>query len=38
MDLAERRYACHTAVIYDAMKELGRPIRVLPRTLRFGVF
>lgn len=33
MDLADRLFACHTAVIYDAMKELGRPIRVLPRTI-----
>jgi 4-hydroxy-4-methyl-2-oxoglutarate aldolase len=33
MDIADRLYACHTAVVYDVMKELGLPARVLPRTI-----
>jgi len=34
MPIAERLHACHSAVLHDVMKDLGLPIRVLPRTLR----
>lgn len=33
MDLADRLHACHSAVVHDVMKDLGLPIRVLPRTI-----
>ena len=33
MDIADRLHACHSAVIHDVMKDLGLPIRVLPRTI-----
>ena len=31
--IAERLQACHSSVIHDVMKDLGLPIRVLPRTI-----
>ncbi len=30
---ADRLQACHSSVVHDVMKDLGLPIRVLPRTL-----
>ena len=33
MDLADRLHACHSAVVHDVMKDMGLPIRVLPRTI-----
>lgn len=33
MEIAERLNACHSAVVHDVMKDLGLPIRVLPRTI-----
>ena len=33
MDLADRLQACHSAVVHDVMKDLGLPLRVLPRTI-----
>jgi 4-hydroxy-4-methyl-2-oxoglutarate aldolase len=33
MTLADRLQACHTSVVHDVMKDMGLPIRVLPRTL-----
>jgi 4-hydroxy-4-methyl-2-oxoglutarate aldolase len=33
MDIADRLHACHSAVVHDVMKDLGLPIRVLPRTI-----
>jgi len=33
MDIADRLHACHSAVIHDVMKNLGLPVRVLPRTI-----
>lgn len=33
MDLAQRLQACHSSVVHDVMKNLGLPIRVLPRTI-----
>lgn len=33
MSLADRLQACHSAVVHDVMKDLGLPIRVLPRTI-----
>jgi regulator of RNase E activity RraA len=34
MDIADRLQTCHSAVIHDVMKDLGLPIRVLPRSIR----
>ena len=34
MDIADRLQACHSAVVHDVIKDLGLPIRVLPRTIR----
>jgi len=31
--LADRLHACHSSVVHDVMKDLGLPIRVLPRTI-----
>jgi 4-hydroxy-4-methyl-2-oxoglutarate aldolase len=31
--LADRLLACHSSVIHDVMKDMGLPIRVLPRTI-----
>jgi 4-hydroxy-4-methyl-2-oxoglutarate aldolase len=33
MTLADRLQACHTSVVHDVMKDMGLPIRVLPRTI-----
>jgi 4-hydroxy-4-methyl-2-oxoglutarate aldolase len=33
MNLADRLHACHSSVIHDVMKNLGLPVRVLPRTI-----
>ncbi len=33
MTLADRLLACHSSVIHDVMKDMGLPIRVLPRTI-----
>lgn len=33
MDIADRLHACHSAVVHDVMKDLGLPIRVLPRSI-----
>jgi len=33
MTLAERLHACHSSVVHDVMKDLGLPLRVLPRTI-----
>ena len=33
MALADRLHACHSSVIHDVMKDLGLPLRVLPRTI-----
>jgi regulator of RNase E activity RraA len=33
MTLADRLQACHSSVIHDVMKDLGLPIRVLPRHI-----
>jgi len=33
MDIANRLHACHSSVVHDVMKDLGLPIRVLPRTI-----
>ena len=32
-DRADRLHACHSAVVHDVMKDLGLPIRVLPRSI-----
>ena len=31
--VADRLQACHSSVVHDVMKDLGLPIRVLPRTI-----
>jgi 4-hydroxy-4-methyl-2-oxoglutarate aldolase len=31
--LADRLQACHSAVVHDVMKDLGLPLRVLPRSI-----
>jgi 4-hydroxy-4-methyl-2-oxoglutarate aldolase len=31
--IADRLQACHSSVVHDVMKDLGLPIRVLPRTI-----
>lgn len=31
--LADRLQACHSSVVHDVMKDLGLPLRVLPRTI-----
>jgi regulator of RNase E activity RraA len=31
--IADRLHACHSAVIHDVMKDLGLPVRVLPRSI-----
>lgn len=31
--LADRLHACHSAVVHDVMKDMGLPIRVLPRSI-----
>mgnify|MGYP003349371643 FL=1 len=33
MNLADRLQACHSAVVHDVMKDMGLPIRVLPRHI-----
>lgn len=33
MDIADRLQTCHSAVVHDVMKDLGLPVRVLPRTI-----
>jgi regulator of RNase E activity RraA len=33
MTLADRLFACHSSVVHDVMKDLGLPIRVLPRHI-----
>ncbi len=33
MTLADRLYACHSSVVHDVLKDLGLPLRVLPRTI-----
>jgi regulator of RNase E activity RraA len=33
MDMADRLNACHSSVVHDVMKDLGLPIRVLPRSI-----
>lgn len=33
MDIADRLHACHSSVVHDVMKDLGLPIRVLPRSI-----
>jgi 4-hydroxy-4-methyl-2-oxoglutarate aldolase len=33
MNLADRLQACHASVVHDVMKDMGLPIRVLPRTI-----
>ena len=33
MTLADRLHACHSSVVHDVMKDLGVPLRVLPRTI-----
>ena len=33
MTLADRLYACHSSVVHDVMKDLGLPLRVLPRSI-----
>jgi regulator of RNase E activity RraA len=33
MEMADRLHACHSAVVHDVMKDLGLPIRVLPRHI-----
>ncbi len=33
MDLARRLQGCHSSVVHDVMKDMGLPIRVLPRTI-----
>ncbi len=33
MTLADRLNACHSSVVHDVMKDLGLPIRVLPRSI-----
>ena len=33
MTLADRLHACHSSVVHDVMKDLGLPLRVLPRTI-----
>jgi 4-hydroxy-4-methyl-2-oxoglutarate aldolase len=33
LSLADRLHACTSSVVHDVMKDLGLPIRVLPRTL-----
>ncbi|HEY6135945.1 MAG TPA: RraA family protein [Rubrivivax sp.] len=33
MDIADRLHACHSSVVHDVMKNLGLPVRVLPRTI-----
>ena len=33
MTLADRLHACHSSVVHDVMKDLGLPLRVLPRGI-----
>ena len=33
MTLADRLNACHSSVVHDVMKDMGLPLRVLPRTI-----
>jgi 4-hydroxy-4-methyl-2-oxoglutarate aldolase len=33
MTLADRLHACHASVVHDVMKDLGLPLRVLPRSI-----
>jgi len=33
MTLADRLYACHSSVVHDVLKDLGLPLRVLPRAI-----
>lgn len=33
MSFADRLDACHSSVVHDVMKDLGLPLRVLPRTI-----
>ena len=33
MTLADRLHACHSSVVHDVMKDLGLPLRVLPRSI-----
>ena len=33
MTLADRLYGCHSSVVHDVLKDLGLPLRVLPRTI-----
>jgi regulator of RNase E activity RraA len=33
MTLADRLQACHSSVVHDVMKDMGLPVRVLPRTI-----
>lgn len=33
MDITDRLHACHSSVVHDVMKDLGLPIRVLPRQI-----
>lgn len=33
MNFADRLDACHSSVVHDVMKDLGLPLRVLPRTI-----
>ena len=33
MTLADRLYACHSSVVHDVLRDLGLPLRVLPRTI-----
>ena len=34
MTLADRLDKCHSSVVHDVIKDMGLPIRVLPRTIR----
>ncbi len=33
MTLADRLHACHSSVVHDVMKDMGMPMRVLPRSI-----
>lgn len=33
LTLADRLHACHSSVVHDVMKDMGLPLRVLPRTI-----
>ena len=33
MTIADRLHACHSSVVHDVMKDMGLPLRVLPRTI-----